>query len=89
MQQQVGQVMAGGIQTIQLTVQHVGHHRQGVPIVRHGITKHPTDAFPVQPVLDKNIRGDIVRIIVVEEITSQRRPVSGQRRRREQNDRKP
>ena len=84
MQQHAGQVMAPGLQTEQLTVQHVGQHRQRMPVAGHWIEESPFQAFQGQAVLDVNVRDDVEIIIVVEKVMAQRRPVKDGRHQPQQ-----
>ena len=67
--------MAPGLQTEQLTVQHVGQHRQRMPVVGHRIEESPFYVFQGQSALDVGILSDVNTVIEVDEITPRRRPV--------------
>jgi hypothetical protein len=51
-QEQTGQVMAGGFQPVKLAIQHVRHPGQRMPIGGVGGGQGPLDALPVQAVLN-------------------------------------
>ena len=91
MQQHVGQVMAPRPQTEQLAVHHMGQHRQRLPIARINIRVEESPFYTIQgqSVLNMNVRGDDKIVIVVDEVTSRRRPVKGNRHQRQQHGRQP
>ena len=68
MQQNIGQVMAAGVQAKDLTINHVRDRGQGVPILRVDVGERPDHSVPGQPGTNDCIFENIGTIVVVHEI---------------------
>ena len=66
MQQQVGQVMALGLQMIELEIDDVGYPRQRMPIGGVAGGEGPFEALPVQALLDVRVQHDVIAIVIVD-----------------------
>ena len=72
MEQDIGKVVAGGIQSIKLAVQHMGNPGQGMPVGASNVGEGPAEAFPSQPFLDDRILIDIMLVVIVDKRVVQR-----------------
>ena len=67
--------MPARLEPIELAIEHVREHRDRVPVARHVAVPHPGQPLGAQARLHVGIRGDVVRVVVVDEA---RAAVTGQ-----------
>jgi len=60
-------MMATGVQTVKLAIQHVRHHRQWMPISHTLWVKRPLNPFQIQALNDLRVLKHISVVIVVDE----------------------
>ena len=70
-EEDIGEVMAAGIQPVKLAVEHVGEPGQRMPVADVAISKRPLNSPPTQALADLGIVVHISRIIVVDKLVSQ------------------
>ena len=70
-EEDIGQMMPAGIQSIQLAVQHVGQHRQRMPVGHHDMGEGPLDSFQAQPAGDHGIFIYVPAVVVVNKLIPQ------------------
>jgi len=78
MKKQTGQVVRTRMQTEQVAVRHVGKPRQGMPVVSLRGGEGAGDVLHSKPPLHPRILGDILRIIIVDEVVIPYLPVHGE-----------
>src|SRR4030095_1011589 len=69
-QQHVSQMMSSRLQTVQLTVQHVRHDSERMPVTAHSVRKGPNHALWRKPRGNLRILIDILRVIVGDKVVS-------------------
>ena len=77
-EQDTGQMMAGGIQAKDFAIHHVRKPRQRMPVAGVPGGERPFDARAGEPLLDHRIPGHVVRIVQVHETIPQRRQIGHQ-----------
>ena len=70
-QKDVGEMMPGRLQSVQLTIEHVRNGRERVPVAGYRVRKSPGDAFQRKPCGDLCILINVLWIIVGDELMSQ------------------
>src|SRR5208282_1667437 len=66
MKQNAGEVMAGRIQSVELTIQGVGKPGEGVPILGVAGVEGPDKSLPGQACLNGTIVGNVVLIVEID-----------------------
>src|SRR5215467_12626509 len=84
MKQQAGEVMTAWIQTIKVTIHHVGNPGQRVPVAVVAGAKGPLDTLGTYPGLHVEIAGDVFGIVEIDKLVMSDRPVTEQRHSGEQ-----
>ena len=70
--QDVGEMMSARVQTVKLTVQHMGKPGQGMPVVGMGLGECPDDSFERQASGDLSVLEDILAVIKIDELVPKR-----------------
>jgi len=71
-QQNAGQMMAAGMQSVQLAVQHVRQPRQRMPVERIILRERPDHSFERQAANDFRIFINVLLVIIVNKSVPQR-----------------
>src|ERR1019366_1273948 len=66
-EEQIGNMVAGGPQTVELTIQHMRQPGQRMPITGIAAGERPPDAFHREAGLDAPVAADVVRVVKVDE----------------------
>jgi hypothetical protein len=72
MKDDIGKVMAAGIYSIQLAIEHVGKRGQGMPVPRMSMRERADYPFSGKSSYDERIFIDVNVIVKINEIVSQR-----------------
>ena len=83
MQGHARQMMAGGIHSIELKIQHVGNPGQRMPVAGVARRQRPKKAGPTQGALDVRVGGDVSGIVVGDKSGAPNRCISRQNRQRQ------
>ncbi len=75
MEEQIGQVVASGVEEEQRTIQHVGHPGDRMPVAGVGARQGPAHSFPSQSVLHHRIVCHVKMVVVVDELMVSDRPI--------------
>src|SRR5258706_14148055 len=78
-------MMAGGVQSEPLAVEHVGEPRQRQPVAGHYVRERPFHARPRQPGLHLRVGGQILIIIQCDEVVMNNGPIQCERSERQNN----
>ena len=70
----IGQMMPGGMQSVQLAVEHVGNPSQRMPVIGMKMGERPDDSPEAQPVGNHRILINILVVIHLDEIEPQGLP---------------
>src|SRR6476619_2159991 len=70
-------MMTAGGEAKQLDVEHVGEPGEGEPVGPVGRGKGPADAFGGETGTDVRVGGDVVRVVVVDEVVPKNGGVEG------------
>jgi len=78
MEQEIGDVMAAGVEAIKLAIQHVREPGERMPVA--GVTggERPGDGVRMEPVLDGGVQGDVFGVIVIIELEAVSGPVKAE-----------
>ena len=60
-------MVPGGMQAVQITVEHQRHPGQRVPVLHVALGKGPADPVPREPVGDLRVAEDIVAVVEIDE----------------------
>ena len=82
-EEQARQVMPARPQPVKLAVEHVRKHRDRMPVARDLTVPRPGKPFGAQAGLHVRIGGDVIRIVVVDELMPSDRPINHQRAHRQ------
>src|SRR4051812_47798676 len=74
MKQDVCEMVSGRIQAEELTIEHVGKRGERVPIARMWMSERAPDALGGEASADHRILGDVIRVVVGDELVLQRLP---------------
>ena len=74
MKQDIAQVVAPRLKTVDLAVKHVRDCRQWVPVIRMDMRESPLNPLPTQTSSDARVLVDVVVIIVIDELVPERLP---------------
>ena len=69
MQEQAGEMMAGGIQSVELEIHHVRNPGQRVPVAGAEGRKSPNNSRPAHPLFDHAVGSDIIAIVQRHKVT--------------------
>ena len=75
MKQNADEMMHRGLLAEELAIQHMRKPGDGMPITRVTGCECPLNILPIQTALNVRIGGDVIRIVVIDEIVLQRRRV--------------
>ena len=78
-----------GIYAKKLAIEHMGDPGHGMPICGMRVDETPHQAVGSNPALDGGILGNVLRIIVQDEVVMPHRPINGQRYEDENQAQKP
>src|SRR5438874_4440028 len=67
MEQNVCEMMAAGIQSKQLAIEHVRNRRKRMPVSANDVRKCPTDSVNAQTPRNLGILVDVIRIVEINE----------------------
>jgi hypothetical protein len=76
--EEIGEVMAGGIETIELAIQEVREPGERMPVARVAGGEGPENVFAGQPGVDLGIIRDVLGVIVVVEFETGDWPIQGE-----------
>ncbi len=71
-------MVAAGEEAIELAIEAVRKHGEGMPVAGDGMGKGPLDAGPGEAVVDLGIAYDVFVVVKVDEVVSCDRRVEGQ-----------
>lgn len=77
MEQYVREMVAAGIESVELQIRHAGNPGQGKPFMVPDVGKGPVDSLPAQSAADSGILGNINIIVVVDEFMVKRLAENG------------
>jgi hypothetical protein len=77
MKQQVGEVMAHGIEAVELAVKHMGQPSERVPIGCMGCGKGPNKTLMGKPSLNVRIFANVLCVVVMDKVMICHLPVDG------------
>ena len=63
-------MVSGGVDAIELAIQHVGHNRQRVPVGRDGMRECPLYPIDRDPARDIEISVNICSVVEINELVS-------------------
>src|SRR5207247_5581748 len=69
-QKDIGEMMPGRLQSVQLTIEHVRNGREWVPVAGYRVRKSPRDAFQRKPCGDLCILINVLWIVVRDELSA-------------------
>ena len=72
MQQHVGQVVAPGLGSEKLLVQHQRPHRQRMPVAGHRVKARPGDVLQGKTLGNVSVPGDVDTIVELNKMAAQR-----------------
>ena len=82
--EQARQVMPARPHPIELAIEHMRQHRDRVPVACDVAVPLPSEALRAQARLHVRIRGDIIGVVVVDEVMPRNRPIDHQRAQRQE-----
>ncbi|PJA93673.1 MAG: hypothetical protein CO132_01915, partial [Candidatus Kerfeldbacteria bacterium CG_4_9_14_3_um_filter_45_8] len=83
-QEQVREVIAHGLEPVQLKIHHQRKPGNRVPVIGMLADDGPADDVEIQPLLKHGVLGDVERIVKIHKAVAQHRPVSRQRGRQQE-----
>lgn len=72
MEQDIGEVMTAGVQSVELAVQHVREPGQGMPVMRMAVSEGPADAGQGQTLYNLRIIIHILVVIIIDKPMTER-----------------
>ena len=82
-EQDIGQMMAAGAQSVKLAVQHMGNPGQRMPVGGMDVGERPDDPLERQSPGDFRVIIHVIVVVVIDKVVPQRLPENGKRDRRQ------
>jgi hypothetical protein len=84
-EKKIGGMVSGGVEAVELAIEHVGEPGQRMPVAGVAGGKSPTPALQAETALDHEVLSHIVRVVEVKELAVADLPVGAYGGDREQN----
>src|SRR5882724_2123936 len=72
MNEDVGEMMAGWIEAVELRIHHVRNPGERMPVAGMDMAERPPDSIPTEPAIDPRVFEDVIAVVEIDEVVAER-----------------